>query len=189
MPNTTNPPTDPATPPAPAPSPANMPPKKETAPVAPPSREEPIRVPEDHPLVRALAAQKAANAALREQLTGATSKDDGLQQQIQELQATIQAEKDARQAAEKAATDAAIAKLRAERVAEHRVNPEAAARLVKVLTGTDQESIDAEINDWLPVLGGTGVPLPNPQQGTPPGPTVGSVSAGQARYAERVASK
>ena len=51
------------TPPAP-PTPANMPPKADQPP-APAPKDEPIRLPDDHPLVRALEAQKTLNRDLK----------------------------------------------------------------------------------------------------------------------------
>lgn len=182
------------TPPAP-PTPANMPPKA-NQPLAPAPKDEPIRLPDDHPLVRALEAQKTLNRDLKAKIENVTNEkanqDAGLQQQINDLTAMLTAEKQTREEAERKAAQSAVASLRAERISQHQLSPAAAAKLAQVLVSTEADKIDAEIQEWLPILapsGGSGVPLPNPQQGTPPGAKAGSVSSGRERYKERVGAK
>lgn len=174
---------------SPAPTPANMPPQV-TPPVAS-APQAPIQLPDDHPLVKALAAQKATIADLKAKAKPAPADADPnaeLLTRLDEMQKSLDAEREAREAAEAAAkatqTAAALQKLRVDRVSQHPHLPAtAAAKLVSVLTGTDEATIDAQINEWLPLLSATpGVPQPNPQQGNPPQARGGSLVSGRERY-------
>ena len=61
-------------------------------------------------------------------------------------------------------------------------------KLVKRVTGSTDEEIDADIAELLEVQGGSRrSPLPNPQQGKPSQGKSGSVQAGRARYESRYA--
>ena len=186
------PPPPPPTPPA-TPSPANMPPKATATPPASPS--EPIQLPDDHPLVKAFQAQKDLIKDLKQRVepksppkpaTPAAPADDPVQAQLDELRQQLEAEKTAREQADQKAAAAALANLRAKRIAQHdNISAAAADKLSQVLTGTDEASIDKEIEDWLPLLataGQPGVPRPNQQQGKPPGTPNGSLASGRERY-------
>lgn len=52
--------------------------------------------------------------------------------------------------------------------------------LVELLTGTTEDEIRAQVDKLAPLVKTS--PQPNPQQGTPPGNTGGSVSSGRDRY-------
>ncbi|AXH48965.1 scaffolding protein [Gordonia phage Birdsong] len=151
---------------------------------------EPIRLPDDHPLVTAFSAQKERNSGLQSQIDSLTTElekaktakpDSGVpewQQKFDELQTELTAEREAREKAEQQAQNATIAQLRSDRAAEKGLP----AALAKKLAGTTQEEIDAEIDELLPFIGSG--PKPNPQQGNPSRGRGGSLSAGRARYAE-----
>jgi hypothetical protein len=108
-----------------------------------------------------------------------------LQQQLTEMQARLDAEITARTAAEAAKVAAELTQLRTDRAVVKGLSTDAAKKLAASLTGETEESIDAEIDDWLPHLKvGPGVPAPNPQQGIPSGSRGGSLSAGRERFAQ-----
>ncbi|MDQ2636594.1 MAG: hypothetical protein M3Y83_06950 [Actinomycetota bacterium] len=125
-------------------------------------------------------ARKAAEAKAKELQAQLDAGKPEWQQQINEMQARIDA-------AEAAAKAAMIAQLRTDRCAAKGVPAEAAQKLVTTLTGETAEAIDTELDDWLPLLN-TGTvppsPRPNPQQGNPSGSRGGSLSAGRDRYTQ-----
>lgn len=157
----------------------------------------------DEPLgdggVKALKAEREARKTaetrandLQTQLDAANQqlaavKNDGLpewQQQINDLQAKLDGEITARQKAEQTAQEATLAQLRTDRGIEKGLSAAAAKKLAPSLKATMAEEIDAEIDDWLPYLGGQPAgPAPNPQQGNPSQSRGGSLSAGRERYA------
>jgi len=153
----------------------------------------PIQVPHDHPLVTALAAQKQLVQDLKAKLAKpsapkdeAGNGDSDLQAQLDQLRTELASEREARITAETTASEAAIDRLRAARIAQRPENIPAAVvtKLVSVLTGTDEAAIDKEIEEWLPILNiGTGGPRPNPQQGNPSQGRGGSIATGRERYA------
>lgn len=123
---------------------------------------------------------------LQKQLDAATAqlasaKKDGLpewQQQINDLKAQIDSEREAREAAEKAVQEAETTQRRIDLGAAEGIP----AVLAKKFTGTTEEEIKAEIAELLPHLGAPG-PKPNPQQGNPSQGRGGTLSAGRERYA------
>jgi len=134
-------------------------------------------------------ARKAADAKvgdLQKQIDDLTKQLDGVkadglpewQQQINELKAVVQSERDARVKAEGQAQQAMVAQLRLDR-ANTKGLP---AALAKKLTGTTAEELDAEIDELLPLIGSPG-PKPNPQQGNPSQGRGGSLTAGRERFA------
>lgn len=151
---------------------------------------EPIRLPDDHPLVTAFAAQKDRNAGLQGQIDSLTAELEKTKKapsdpdepewklKFDELHAELAAEREAREKAEQQAQTANLAQLRSDRAAEKGLP----AALAKKLSGTTLDEIDAEIDELLPFLGSS--PKPNPQQGNPSRGRGGTLSAGRARYAE-----
>ncbi len=159
--------TDPVNPPA---DPAE--PKSDPAPKA----SAPEKLPDDHPLVTALAAQKQKNADLQKQIDKmkdapdpAPKADDGdLANQLAELQKQVAEEKHARELAE---TVALRTRLAAGKIP---------APLITKLTGTTEDEIEAEIAEIAPLI--KSGPAPNPQQGQPSQGRGGSIAAGRDRY-------
>lgn len=114
-------------------------------------------------------------------------KNDGLpewQQQINELQTKLDTEIDARSKAEQTAATATLLQKRTDRAIDKGLSATAAKKLAPALQGTSDEDIDAEIDDWLPLLDNGSGPLPNPQQGNPSKGRGGTLSAGRERYAD-----
>ena len=148
-------------------------PAPSTPPAEPEGKQSPERLPDDHPLVTALAAQKAKNADLLKQIDGMKvndqkpQNDPGLADRIAALEQQI-ADKDAALAA--AETNALRARLAAKLPAD----------LHGLITGTTEEEITAQVETLAQHIK-TG-PTPNPQQGTPPGNTGGSLASGRDRY-------
>lgn len=173
-----------ATPPA---APAVDPAAPEAAPPTPPAPEP------DAPLgaggIKALQAERDAREAAEKKAKELQSQLDAAnpqwQQQITEMQARLDAEITARTEAEAAAKAATLAQLRTDRCVVKGLSADAAKKLAASLTGETEESIDAEVDEWLPHLKvGPGVPAPrpNPQQGNPSGSRGGSLSAGRERF-------
>ena len=149
---------------------------------------EPIRLPDDHPLVTAFAAQKDRNSGLQAQIdslnadlekakTAKNSDQDEPEwkQKFEDLEAQLTAERKAREKAEKIAADSA-------RV-QHGIDeglPKAAAEL---LIGLPDDKVAAKIEELKPLFA-PGGPRPNPQQGNPSKGRGGSLSAGRERYAQ-----
>lgn len=164
---------DPLTPPETPPAPSTP-----SAPAAAPER-----LPDDHPLVTALAAQKQKNAELQQQIEAAKkgtapkpapkpeskAGGDDVASALAELRQQLADEKAAREAAE-------VTALRVKLGAS--LPPE----FIELLTGTTEDEIKAQVDKLTPHLKSSSGPLPNPQQGTPPGKTGGSVAAGRDRY-------
>lgn len=154
-------------------TPAPETPAPSTPPAEPGGKQSPERLPDDHPLVTALAAQKAKNADLLKQIDGMKvndqkpQNDPGLADRIAALEQQI-ADKDAALAA--AETNALRARLAAKLPAD----------LHGLITGTTEEEITAQVETLAQHIK-TG-PTPNPQQGTPPGNTGGSLASGRDRY-------
>ncbi|KXT55652.1 hypothetical protein Y710_18230 [Gordonia sp. QH-12] len=162
------PPADPATP---------------STPAAPPASAEPERLPDDHPLVTAFAAQKKKNEELQQQLDAAKkgsapkpapkpepkADSDDVADRIAALEQQLADEKTAREAAE-------VSALRT------RLGASLPAELVELLTGTTEEEIKAQVDKLAPLIKTSSGPQPNPQQGTPPGKTGGSIASGRDRY-------
>ncbi len=162
-------------------------PDPQQPPAGPP---EPIKLPDDHPLVTAFAALKEENktlkgvAAERDTLAQqlAAVKNEGLpewQQRINELQEKFDAAEAARAQADEKADKASKAQLRTDRAAAKNLP----LAMAKKLSGSTAEEIDAEIDELLPFIG-QGGPRPNPQQGTPSEGRGGTLSAGRERYAQ-----
>ncbi|WP_336790449.1 capsid assembly scaffolding protein Gp46 family protein [Gordonia malaquae] len=161
------PPATPATPSEPAAPPA--------APAAP------ERLPGDHPLVTALAAQKQKNAELQQQIDAGKKVNDpkpapkpepggdDVSERIAALEQQLADEKAARSAAE-------VSALRT------RLGAGLPTELVELLTGTTEDEIKAQVDKLAPLVKGTPGPAVQPQQGLPPGKTGGSVTAGRDRY-------
>ena len=162
------PPEAPATPSAPAAPPA--------APAAP------ERLPDDHPLVTALAAQKQKNADLQQQIDAGKKVNDpkpapkpklepgggdDVSERIAALEQQLADEKAARSAAE-------VSALRT------RLGAHLPADLLGLITGTTEDEIKAQVDTLAQHI--KSGPAINPQQGTPPGKTGGSVTAGRDRY-------
>lgn len=158
------------------------PPVTPSTPSTPAAPAVPERLPDDHPLVTALAAQKQKNADLQQQIdagkkvndpkpapkpTAEPSKDGDVADQIAALQKQLDDEKSARTAAETAAL-------------RSRLGAKLPADLLDLITGTTEDEITAQV-DKLAQHIKTG-PTPNPQQGNPPGNTDGSIAAGRDRY-------
>lgn len=151
-----------------------------------PQSTEPIELPDDHPLVKTLAAQKeqikelkaqaAAEVETLKQQLDAKPAGDGLEARVAELQQQLDAEIAARQQAEASAAEASLAQLRTDRAAAKGLP----AALAKKLVGTTEEELDTEIDELLPLLGSG--PKPNPQQGNPSLARGGSLSAGRERF-------
>lgn len=96
--------------------------------------------------------------------------DDGdVASALEELRQQLADEKSAREAAE-------VTALRVKLGAS--LPPE----FVELLTGTTEEEIKAQVDKLAPHLKSSPGMVPNPQQGTPPGKSGGSVSAGRDRY-------
>lgn len=137
---------------------------------------------------RAKAEHEKATAGLQAQIDDLTSKlaaattapDNGneVEQRIAALQAQIDAATAAQKQAEETAKEATLAKLRSDRASTKGLP----AVLAKKLVGTNEEEIDAEIDELLPHIGTNG-PKPNPQQGNPSQARGGSLSAGRERFA------
>lgn len=125
-------------------------------------------------------ARKAAEAKIKELQAKIDAGNPEFQQQLNEMQARL----DTAEAAAKAAT---LAQLRTDRCVAKGVPAEAAKKLAATLTGETAEEIDAELDEWLPLIKvepATPGPRPNPQQGTPSGSRGGSLSAGRERFAQ-----
>lgn len=112
---------------------ADVAPKPAPPPNAPATDEAPARLPDDHPLVTALATQKAEIAALREK----AARLDQIEE-AQKTESQRQAERLA--AAEKAAADAEARVMRRELALEHRLSAADAALLDTV---TDENGLRA----------------------------------------------
>lgn len=159
------------------------PPVEPADPPAPPAEapKAPERLPDDHPLVTAFAAQKKRNEELQQQIAAGKPKvndpkpaspkpaGDDVAAQIAALQAQVDSERSAREAAE-------VAALRT------RLGSGLPAELVELLTGTTEDEIKAQVDKLAPLVKSSAGPKPNPQQGTPPGKPGGSVAAGRDRY-------
>ncbi|MEJ9078586.1 DUF4355 domain-containing protein [Gordonia malaquae] len=164
------PPATPATPSEPAAPPA--------APAAP------ERLPDDHPLVTALAAQKQKNADLQQQIDAGKKVHDpkpapkpkpepGGGDDVSERIAAL----------EKQLADAEAARTAAEVSAMRtRLGAQLPAELVELLTGTTEDEIKAQVDKLAPLVKATPGPAVQPQQGLPPGKPGGSVTAGRDRY-------
>lgn len=133
---------------------------------------------------KALDAERAGRKAAEQLVKGlqeqlAAAKKDGLpewQQQINDLKAQIDSEREARETAEKTAETERVAALRA-RLGKDLPDPIAA-----LLTGTTEDEIKAQVDALTPHVAGGG-PKPNPQQGNPSQGRGGTLSAGRERYA------
>lgn len=134
----------------------------------------PEKLPDDHPLVTALAAQKQKNADLQKQIddmkavTGEREPDSGLAAQLADLQAKFEQSETEKVEAQTIAlrTRLAAGKL--------------PAVLITRLTGTSEDEIEAEIAELAPLVKTS--PAPNPQQGSPSQGRGGSIAAGRDRY-------
>lgn len=146
-------------------------PPTETAPPEPPAPSAPpARLPDDHPLVTALAAQKKKNVDLQRQIDAKADPnpaDADVANRIAALEQQLEDEKTARTAAE-------VAALRS------RLGAGLPTEVIELLTGTTEDDIKAQVAKLAPLM--TKTPAPNPQQGNPPGATGGSVDAGRDRY-------
>ena len=164
------PPEAPATPSEPAAPPA--------APAAP------ERLPDDHPLVTALAAQKQKNADLQQQIDASKKVNDPKPAPKTKLDPGVNDDVSERIAAlEKQLADAEAARSAAEVSAlRTRLGAGLPAEVAALLTGTTEDEIAAQVAALTPHLKTGTSPAPNPQQGNPPGKTGGSVTAGRDRY-------
>lgn len=143
---------------------------------------EPEQLPDDHPLVRTLAAQKQEIKALKDKAASARTGDQSVEDRLADMQARLDAEIAAREQAEQAAETEKVSALRT-RLAAGRLP----APLIERLTGTTEEELTAEIEDLAKyvVVGSNGVLPgggPDPAQGNPPGGRGGSLEAGRARF-------
>ncbi|GEE00190.1 hypothetical protein nbrc107696_06360 [Gordonia spumicola] len=152
-------------------------------PAAPPAASAaPERLPGDHPLVTALAAQKQKNAELQQQIDAGKKVNDpkpapkpkpepgggdDVSERIAALEQQLADEKAARSAAE-------VSALRT------RLGAGLPADLLGLITGTTEDEIKAQVDTLAQHI--KSGPAINPQQGTPPGKTGGSVTAGRDRY-------
>lgn len=133
---------------------------------------------------KARSTAEATVKDLQKQLDAATAqlnsaKKDGLpewQQQINDLKAQIDSEREARETAEKAAETERVAALRA------RLGKDLPEPIAALLTGTTEEEIKAQVEALTPHVAGGG-PKPNPQQGNPSQARGGSLAAGRERFA------
>lgn len=147
---------------------------------------EPIRLPDDHPLVTAFGAQKEKNVGLQSQIDTLTAELDKAKkpadpnepewkQKFSDLESQLAAERAARESAEQ---EAATAK----RI-QYGIDKGLPKPLAELLVGLPDDQVDAKIGELYPLLGNGG-PTPNPQQGNPSKGRGGSLSAGRERYAE-----
>lgn len=167
----------------------------------PPNPEDPTPDP-DEPLgeagKKALKSERDARAAsdakvkdLQRQLDAANQKLNAAksgdqpewQQKLDDLQAKLDDEIGARTKAEQVAADATLQRHRVKRAGLKGLSTEQAEKLAPTLSGKTDEEIDAEIDEWIPLLGTSG-PQPNPQQGNPSKGRGGSLASGRERYAE-----
>lgn len=155
-------------------------PATSSEPAAPPAASAvPERLPDDHPLVTALAAQKQKNADLQQQIDAGKKVNDpkpapkpepggdDVSERIAALEQQLADEKAARSAAE-------VSALRT------RLGAHLPADLLGLITGTTEDEIKAQVDTLAQHI--KSGPAINPQQGTPPGKTGGSVTAGRDRY-------
>lgn len=149
-------------------------------------KNEPIRLPDDHPLVTAFAAQKDRNSVLQAQIDSLTAELDKAKtpanpdepewkQKFEDLETQLTAEREAREKAEKVAADSA----RVQQGIDEGL-PKAAAEL---LIGLPDDKVAAKIEELKPLFAPSG-PRPNPQQGNPSKGRGGTLSAGRERYAQ-----
>lgn len=147
---------------------------------------EPIRLPDDHPLVTAFNAQKDKNSELQTQIDTLTAELDKAKkpadpnepewkQKFTDLETQLAAERAARETAETAAATAT-------RI-QYGIDKGLPKPLAELLVGLPDDRVDAKIDELSPLLGNGG-PTPNPQQGNPSKGRGGSLSAGRERYAE-----
>lgn len=162
-----------------------------TDPVTPPadpagSSNDPIRLPDDHPLVTAFNAQKERNAGLQSQLealnaelekakTPEKSGDPEWKQQLDDLTAQLAAEREARETAEREASTTKRIQVG--------IDAGLPKPLAELLVGIPDDQVEAKIAELVPLIGGSG-PKPNPQQGNPSRGRGGSIAAGRERYAQ-----
>ena len=130
---------------------------------------EPIRLPDDHPLVTAFNAQKERNSGLQTQIDSLTAELDKAKtavsdpdepewkQKFDELHAELAAERETREKAEERAA-------KAERV-QQGVDAGLPKALAELLIGIPDDELDAKIEELKPFIGSG--PKPNPQQGNP----------------------
>ena len=115
---------------------------------------EPIRLPDDHPLVTAFNAQKELDKAK----TAVSDPDEPeWKQKFDELHAELAAERETREKAEERAA-------KAERV-QQGVDAGLPKALAELLIGIPDDELDAKIEELKPFIGSG--PKPNPQQGNP----------------------
>lgn len=176
-----DPPADPPAPPAEQPTPSDPP---------TPTPDEQLGAGGVKALHAEREARKTADAKVKElqaQLDASKSAElPQWQQQMDALQAKLDAEIAARGDAEAAAQAVTLAQLRTDRGIEKGLPPAAARKLAATLTGSTVEEIDTELDEWLPLLNTTGPtvgPKPNPQQGNPSLSRGGSLDSGRERFA------
>ena len=163
-----------------------------TDPVTPPadpagnSSNDPIRLPDDHPLVTAFNAQKDRNAGLQSQLealnaelekakTPDKSGEPEWKQQLDDLTAQLAAEREARENAEREASTTKRIQVG--------IDAGLPKPLAELLVGIPDDQVEAKIAELVPLIGTSG-PKPNPQQGNPSKGRGGSIAAGRERYAQ-----
>ena len=156
-------------------------PAPSTPPAEPEGKQSPERLPDDHPLVTALAAQKAKNADLQRQIDEAKAKgidpkpepknggdDPALMDRLAAMEKQLADEQAAREAAEANADVAAISA--------------ATGVPVALIHGSTHEERQASADAAVAWRGSKTGPTPNPQQGQAPGNTGGSLASGRDRY-------